>query len=123
MFLYKKACFIAVVTCWLQQSCGMNPLHDAVLRGDTDRLFNVLLEEQIDVNERYEKKWTALHCAVCKGYELCTRMLLARGACANVHNDQGHTPLHIPDTLLSSCLIVVKTLPCHSIPLRYWDHI
>jgi ankyrin repeat protein len=69
-------------------------LHDAVERGDSERVQR-LLEEGADIDARDEGQATALHYAAYEGRLAVVRILLDGGAAVNPTGDGGFTPLHV----------------------------
>jgi len=61
--------------------------------GNEERVKELLLNQDIDVNERGEDGWTALLYASAQGYPRILRLLLGKGANPDIGNFLGITPL------------------------------
>ncbi|XP_054714846.1 ankyrin repeat domain-containing protein 27-like isoform X1 [Uloborus diversus] len=77
---------------------GVSPLqrklYAAVLSDDASAVHDILQSDPniIDMTDSYGN--TALHKAVRYGREEIVRMLLVKGACTNLQDEQGRSPLH-----------------------------
>lgn len=68
-------------------------LQREVEAGNEERVKELLLKQDIDVNERSENGWTALLYAAAQGYPRILRLLLDAGANPDIGNLLGITPL------------------------------
>ncbi len=68
-------------------------LHIAAENG-RDVIIQILLEQEIDINERDSNGLTALHHAVRHRHESVLQLLLQSGADANACDNRGWTPIH-----------------------------
>jgi len=75
-----------------QNKIGQAPLHDAVLRENTE-LIRVLIDNGAKVNVQHNRGKTPLHYA---GSEQTAHMLINAGADVNIQDENGDTPLHSP---------------------------
>ena len=72
------------------------PLHGAAVRGDVDKVRELLEGGKYDVNCVDEYGWTPLHEAAFRGHLGVVRMLVSEfRAEVYVHNKDGGTPLHL----------------------------
>jgi hypothetical protein len=69
------------------------PLHQAVHSSHVE-VFEILVEQYVDVDVRDFKDRTPLHLAAYNGCFDISRILIGRGADINARNGKGQTPLH-----------------------------
>ena len=67
------------------------PLMEPVAKGEVDKV-KAMIASGADVNARAEHGITALHLAVCAGYDEIAKLLRAAGADPNAKDDQGQSP-------------------------------
>ena len=72
---------------------GTAMLQTYVEAGNEERVKELLLKKDIDVNEQTEDGWTALLYAAAQGYPRILRLLLEKGAKPDIGNFLGMTPL------------------------------
>jgi hypothetical protein len=77
---------------------GRNPLHVATINPESFRIYNpmpVLLEKNVDINERDFVGRTPLFYAVRTGNLKDAEFLIAKGADMTLADEYGHTPAHV----------------------------
>ncbi|CAE1237156.1 BARD1 [Acanthosepion pharaonis] len=76
-----------------KNSKGETLLHVAVIKGDTEKVKN-LLSDGVDVNIKDYAGWTPLHEACNHGHDKIAELLLDNGALINIPGSENDTPLH-----------------------------
>lgn len=76
-----------------KNSKGETLLHVAVIKGDTEKVKN-LLSDGVDVNLKDYAGWTPLHEACNHGHDKIAELLLDNGALINIPGSENDTPLH-----------------------------
>lgn len=76
-------------------SCGLTPLHLAVVCGDVVECKNMLDSGEYDIDAKNCNGYTPLHLAVMNGHVSCAETLVQDGACMDIENSDGHTPVHL----------------------------
>lgn len=75
---------------------GLNPLHlMAQLQGSEKVIEKLLLRGNMDVHQRSQTGWTALHYACESNNARAATALIEHGADVNVQSEDGWTPLHV----------------------------
>lgn len=69
------------------------PFHEAVFNNDIDRLKELLLSKDNDINQRDKFGNTALHLATMMGFVDCVTLLTENQCDVNIKNEKGWTPL------------------------------
>ena len=72
---------------------GLSALHIASHRGHV-AIVRILLEREVNIDERDNNGRTALQMAAINGHEAVVQLLLQRGACINACDALGRTALH-----------------------------
>lgn len=89
-------------TASILQADGSTILHSVVRTTEPSqdlhrsKLLSIILESgnEVPVNHRNSKGWTALKLASKKGLEQCVEVLLNHGADPNISDNEGYLPLH-----------------------------
>lgn len=87
---------------------GETPLHRVCKTGNTEKLGELLEEEDVDVNVQDNFGWTPLHEACIHKHHECVKLLLEHGAEVNVQANNNDTPLH--DACAKDSADIVKLL-------------
>ena len=87
----------------------VRPLHCAAVQGNVG-VVDVLLDHLVVVDAADEKKNTALHYAVHRGFYTIVRLLLRAGANPNAFNDLRWTPLHCAVNTQEDRLLLLRLL-------------
>ena len=74
---------------------GLTPLHDCILHCDDINVLNMIINHQVDFENRTPTGDTALHLALKHNRKEATNMLVKSGACLIVRDASGDTPCHI----------------------------
>jgi ankyrin repeat protein len=85
---------IGVVTLTLTGVAFGGEIHEAVKRGDVDRVKALIIENPRVVFNQDDTGWTPLHLAAQKGFKDIAELLLANKAEVNARSKRGDTPLH-----------------------------
>nr|XP_053654169.1 ankyrin repeat domain-containing protein 11-like [Cherax quadricarinatus] len=86
---------------------GETPLHVAAIKGDTDRISQ-LISQGADVNATDYAGWSALHEACNRGYYDVSKLLIEAGADVNAKGLDNDTPLH--DACINNHFKLVRLL-------------
>jgi cytohesin len=81
-------------------------IHDAAMRGDSEKVRSILQKDPSLVNLKDEHGWTPLCCASLRGLKTTVIILLANGAKVNDSNTFGWTPLHLTDSVEIARLLI-----------------
>lgn len=73
---------------------ALSLLHEAVIQND-EKAVNILVQAGVDLNSTTRDKIqnTALHIAACMSYNKLVSLLIEAGACLDIKNSYGKTPL------------------------------
>lgn len=82
--------------CW-QDPYAEPPLHAAAIRGDLDKVKNIL-KSGVGVNSKSKTGATALHWAAFKGHYDVALYLIKNGADVNALTNKGSTPFRLATT-------------------------
>ena len=69
-------------------------IHEAVKKGDINKVKSILAENPDQVNAKANGGWTPLHLAAERGNKDVIELLIAKGAQVNAKDKFGSTPLH-----------------------------
>lgn len=69
-------------------------IHDAVRKGEVERIKAILDKDPLAVNLEDERSWTPLHWAALRGNKELVELLITRGAVVKVSERNDRTPLH-----------------------------
>ena len=76
------------------RSDGKTPLHEALLRGQTE-IARLCISHGAEVRAKTKLGFTPLHAASQEGWLEIVRMLVAAGASYGDRNIYGHAPIHL----------------------------